>query len=375
MDPNELEKIKRALAKTGHIFEHQIGKAFEARGWMIIPNKFYLDRDDDKGKEIDLVAYKISEVREDTAYITVVVIEAKQSTKTKWVFFTKGGYMGDINMQTAPLYYHNEIEEVSRFLSQGSLLSGMAEREQLNLFNFPRKAYTFSEVTDDRKPGQATSFYRAVASNNVYNAVFGVIKAMTSELEFYRNRKIARNEKRFYLIFPLVVFNGDLIEAEIAADGDMQLAEVQEIQYVNRYRSSAYDNFYSANVIRRDHLPHYIDLYTDIHDGMRSQVGQMIDRFYNELDLQSFELLWDRIIDRLHQDAQFAPFNPGNLIPHHFNREKAILEIYVDDVTLYKTLTTRPIFDFTEAMAKILTEICGRDIRPQFKNHSKILNP
>jgi hypothetical protein len=172
-----------------------------------------------------------------------------------------------------------------------------------------------------------------------------------------------------------VVFNGDLIEAEIAADGDMQLAEVQEIQYVNRYRSSAYDNFYSANIIRQDALTRYIDIYTAIHEGIQGQVSQMIERFYAELDLTSFELLWDRIISRLHQDEQFAPLNPGNLIPHHYNREKSILEIYVDDVTLYKTLTTRPIFDFTEAMAKILTEICGRDIRPQFKNHSKILNP
>jgi hypothetical protein len=375
MDPTDLDKIRRALAKTGHIFEHQIGALFEERGWMIIPNKFYLDRDDDKGKEIDLVAYKISEVREETAYITVVVIEAKQSTKTKWVFFTKGGYLGDINMHTAPLYYHNEIEEVSRYLSPSSMLAGMGERDQLDLFNFPRKAYTFSEVTDDRKPGQSTSFFRAVASNTVYNAVFGVIKAMMSELDFYRNRKIARNEKRFYLVFPMVVFNGDILEAQISEEGDISLAETPEIQYVNRYRSAAYDNFYSANIIRRDNLSRYIDIYTDIHEGMRSQVGEMIDRFYDELDLESFELLWDRIIHRLHQDEQFAPFNPGNLIPHHYNREKAILEIYVDDITLYKTLTTRPIFDFTEAMAKILTEVCGRDIRPQFKNHSKILNP
>jgi hypothetical protein len=375
MDPNDLEKIKRALAKTGHIFEHQIGALFEDKGWMIIPNKFYVDRDDEKGKEIDLVAYRISEVRDQTAYITVVVIEAKQSGKNKWVFYTKGGYLGDINMHTAPLYYHNEIEEVGRYLSQNAMLAGMGERKQLDLFNFPRKAYSFSEVTDDRKPGQATSFFRAVATNTIYNAVFGVIKAMMSELDFYRNRRIARNEKRFYLIFPLVVFNGDLLEAQIAPDGQVELAETPAIQYVNRYRSSAYDNFYSANIIQRDHLARYIDIYTNIHEGMKDQVTEMIDRFYQELDLSSFELLWDRIIARLHQDEQFAPFNPGNLIPHHFNREKSILEIYVDDVTLYKTLTTRPIFDFTEAVAKILTEICGRDIRPQFKNHSKILNP
>jgi hypothetical protein len=375
MEPGELEKIKKALAKTGHVFEHQIGALFEERGWMIIPNKFYLDRDDEKGKEIDLVAYRISEVRDQTVYITVVVIEAKQSNKNNWVFFTKGGYLGDINMHTAPLYYHNEIEEVGRYLSQNALLAGMGERDQLHLFAHPRKAYTFSEVADDRRPGQQSSFYRAVASNNVYNAIFGVIKAMMSELDFYRNRKIARNEKRFYLVFPLVVFNGNILEGQIGAGGDVDLQEAQEIQYVNRYRSSAYDNFYSANIIRQDALPRYIDIYNAIHDGVHGQVRQMIDRFYAELDLTSFELLWDRIIDRLHSDEQFGPFNPGNLIPHHYNREKSILEIYVDDVTLYKTLTTRPIFDFTEAMAKILGEVCGRDIRPQFKNHSKILNP
>ncbi|MFQ5508666.1 MAG: hypothetical protein ACE5FN_04920 [Leptospirillia bacterium] len=376
MNPGDLDKIKKALSKTGHLFEHEIGTLFEEKGWMIIPNKFYIDRDDNKGKEIDLVAYRISEVRNETAYITVVVIEAKQSTKNKWVFYTKGGYQGDINMHTAPLYYHNEVEEVRRYLSQNTLLAGMNERNNLDLFNFPRKAYTFSEVTDDRKgQGSGGSFFRAIASNTVYNAIFGVIKAQLSELDFYRNRKIAQNEKRFYLIFPLVVFNGEILEAQIGEEQEIDLVEAQEIQYVNRYRSPAYDNFHSANIIRREMLPHYIDVYTRIHEGTRDHVREMIDRFYENLDLAAFEMLWDRIIDRLHKDEHFAAFNPGNLIPHHYNPDKSILEIYVDDVTLYKTLTTRPIFDFTEAMSKILTEICGRDIRPQFKNHSKILNP
>jgi hypothetical protein len=144
---------------------------------------------------------------------------------------------------------------------------------------------------------------------------------------------------------------------------------------VNRYRSPAYDNFHSVNIIQRDALPHYIDLYSNIHQGISEQAVTMIDRFYDNLDLHSFELLWERIIDSLHADTQFEPFNPGNLIPHHYNQEKAILEIYVDDGTLYKTLTSRPIFDFTEAMGRILTETCGRPIRPQVKNHSKILNP
>lgn len=374
MNTGDLDKIKRALSKTGHLFEHQIGALFEGKGWMIIPNKFYIDRDDNKGREIDLVAYKITEIRDETAYITVVVIEAKQSSKNKWVFFTKGGYSGDINMHTAPLYYHNEIEEVGRYLSPNVLLNGMAEREQIDLFNFPRKAYTFAEITDDRE-GAGASFFRAVATNTIYNAIFGVIKAQMSELDFYRNRRIARNEKRFYTVFPLVVFNGDIIEAQTGPDGNLDLAEVQEVQYVNRYRSPAYDNFHSVNIIRSDTLPHYIDLYSNIHAGLGAHAGAMIDQFYANLDLHSFELLWDRIIGRLHADEQFAPFNPGNLIPHHFNTEKAILEIYVDDVTLYKTLTTRPIFDFTEAMERILSEICGRHIRPQVKNHSKILNP
>jgi len=375
MNHDDIEKIKRALAKTGHIFEHQIGSLFERNGWMIIPNKFYLDRDDNKGREIDLVAYRISEVRDQTAYITVVVIEAKQSTKNKWVFFTKGGYSGDINMQTAPLFFHNEIEEVGRYLNESVLLSGMAERDQLDLFNFPRKAYSFSEITDDRKGAQTSSYFRAVATNTIYNAIFGVIKAQMSELEFYRNRRIAKNEKRFYTVLPLVVFNGDLMEAQIAPSGHVDLTETREIQYVNRYRSAAYDNFHSVNIIHRSILPDYIDLFSAIHQGIGTQAKQMIDRFYANLDLTSFELLWERIIDRLHRDEQFAPFNPGNLIPHHFNAAKSVLEIYVDDVTLYKTLTTRPIFDFTEAMGMILTETCGRPIRPQFKNHSKILNP
>ncbi|MBI1820312.1 MAG: hypothetical protein HY036_10525 [Nitrospirae bacterium] len=279
MNFQDIEKIKKTLARSGHIFEYQVCDLFEKNGWMIVPNRFYLDKDEDKGREIDLVAYKISEVKPETAVITVVVVEAKQSLKNKWVFFTKGDYSGSINLNNYPLFYLNEILELETSYPdqekfKGYLLNMLQKNNLMGLFNFEYKAHSYAEVSeakDSQKTTQST-FFNATNASDIHGAIFPVIKAISSELALYENRKIATNEKRFYWVFPLVVFNGEILEARVK-EGNIDLLEKDEIQYVTRYTSKRYDDFYSINVIRWQSLIKYINLYNQMHETLINQIN------------------------------------------------------------------------------------------------------
>ncbi|MBI1823032.1 MAG: hypothetical protein HYR80_02800 [Nitrospirae bacterium] len=280
MNPQEIENIKRTLQKSGHIFEYQVGDVFEKNGWMIVPNRFYVDKDEDKGREIDLVAYKITEVKQETAVITVVVVEAKQSLKNKWIFFTKGDFSGSINLNNSPFFYLNEILELeSAFPTQEKfkeyLLNILQKNNLTHLFNFEYKAHSYAEVSEVKDPNKNSSFFNATNASDIHGAIFPVIKAISSELALYENRKIATNEKRFYWVFPLVVFNGEILEARIK-DGKIDLYERDEIQYVTRYTSRKYDDFYSINVIRWKNIMRYLDIYNQIHTAMVKQIGEDI---------------------------------------------------------------------------------------------------
>lgn len=275
MNLTDLENIKRTLAKSGHIFEYQVSDIFEKNGWLIVPNRFYHDKDEDKGREIDLVAYKISEVQKETAAITVVVVESKQSQKNKWVFFTKGEFHGSINLENFPLFYLNEIPEFeTAFPSpdkfKNYLLDILKKNNLMHLYNFEYKSHSYTEVSEAKDAQKNASFFNATNASDIHGAIFPVIKAISSELSLYENRKIAMNEKRFYWVFPLVVFNGEMLEARVK-EGKVELFERDEIQYVTRYTSKKYDDYYSINIIRWSSLMKYIKLFNEIHNAVVSK--------------------------------------------------------------------------------------------------------
>ncbi len=276
MNPQEIENIKKTLARSGHIFEYQVGDIFEKNGWMIVPNRFYIDKDEDKGREIDLVAYKITEVKPETAVITVVIVEAKQSLKNKWIFFSKGDFSGSINLNNYPLFYFNEISELesalpSQELFKEYLIKILQKNNLMSLFNFEYKAHSYAEVSEVKDPSKQSTYFNATNASDIHGAVFPVIKAISSELALYENRKIATKEQRLYWVFPLVVFNGDILEARVK-EGKMELRETDEIQYVTRYTSRRYDDFYSINIIRWANLLKYLALYNQIHGALVDQI-------------------------------------------------------------------------------------------------------
>ncbi|MHB8482273.1 MAG: hypothetical protein ACYDBV_06005, partial [Nitrospiria bacterium] len=120
-----------------------------------------------------------------------------------------------------------------------------------------------------------STFFNATNASVIHGAIFPVIKAISSELALYENRKIATNEKRFYSVFPLVVFNGEILEARVK-EGNIDLLEKDEIQYVTRYTSKRYDDFYSINVIRWQSLIKYINLYNQMHAALVNQIKEDI---------------------------------------------------------------------------------------------------
>lgn len=365
--PADIDKIKNVLTKTGHIFEYQVCDSFEKKGWLVIPNKFFLDKDENKGREIDLVAYKIDEVNDGTAVATVVVVEAKQSYKNGWVFFTKGEYPGSVNIENNPLFYYNEIDEFENAINKKKVFDDLKRNDLKMIFDFPRKAYCYSEVVSER--GKSGNFgFRAVNPTDIHGAIFPVIKAISSELAFYQKRKIAKKEKRFYWVFPLVVYNGSMMEAIVSNGSNLSVVEQDEFQFVIRYRSSQYDDFYSVNIIKRDLLDKYIDCYANAHKRMVELANKEIEIFYSNVDTKSFELIWYRVLEQLVDSNYFVGFTENNFFPRYYSKARNLLEILINDPRLFDMVSGQYPYDYKGKIEKILAKLFGRKIVVDFTN-------
>jgi hypothetical protein len=75
------EKVKKFLTKTGFILEMEVAEILKKSGYEVKVNQYFLDLEEGKKREIDIVATKeINKIN------IVLIIECKQSLQDNWVF-------------------------------------------------------------------------------------------------------------------------------------------------------------------------------------------------------------------------------------------------------------------------------------------------
>jgi len=57
--------IKYIKEKTGYLEELEVANIFSKAGWGIRHSNYYLDKDEEKGREIDIFAYKSELIKND----------------------------------------------------------------------------------------------------------------------------------------------------------------------------------------------------------------------------------------------------------------------------------------------------------------------
>ena len=90
MKQEDIEKLKSQIIKGGFPFELEVARMFLKSKWHVENNTYYLDRDEKKGREIDLIAEYIKQFEAPKHYSEFVfsfITEIKKETEKPWVFF------------------------------------------------------------------------------------------------------------------------------------------------------------------------------------------------------------------------------------------------------------------------------------------------
>jgi hypothetical protein len=59
-DDLNLDPFIVGIQKTGFPLEFEIVQILQDAGWRVISNKYYVDNDEEKPREVDVVAYKVN---------------------------------------------------------------------------------------------------------------------------------------------------------------------------------------------------------------------------------------------------------------------------------------------------------------------------
>lgn len=229
MENNELKlKILDDIKKTGFITELNVVSWLIGDGWEVKSNFSYIDKDLNKHREIDCIATKM--IYDDKNNIIVemnLIIEIKKSGRA-WVIFT------------------NDVPTESRFPGW-SMLCISSDNALLDYDEFG-DGYV---RTREQKIGR--SFHEAMKNPNepskIYEAILSACKAAVSEYDiskFYHDMdKDAGEERTGYgmsVFIPVVLLDGNLFEAFLDEQGEVQLEERDHIPVAFSYSSYKYDD-------------------------------------------------------------------------------------------------------------------------------------
>lgn len=236
------KKVIEEIRKTGYPTELRVGNLLSRLGWNVNYNRYYFDRDEQKGREIDISAFLLSSSK--GLSIGLHLIFQVKSSKKPWVVFSskreifEGGGWHRLN-------YGNEVAITD--LSEDEL-----EKES-SLVKISRIGRSYCEC-----------FKSENEKKEIFEALTSVVKASEHCLE--KNKEAAkRTEKhRRYLHFvePVIVLDGLLYEAYISTKDELKVNEIAYIPVSFGFISGAYGRFgilgYLVDLLTLKELPNFL---------------------------------------------------------------------------------------------------------------------
>ena len=241
MSENLKEKLLKEVQKTGYPLELKVGDIFSKRDWGLQYCRYYLDKDEHKGKEIDISAFK--RVFTETVHVGLhIICEVKKSSDKPWVIFSTVKEPLDVPGWNRLHYCHNV---------DSSILPYEELEKNSSIGKFSRVGRSYYEA-----------FKSADDRSQIFKALTSSVKASEDCLE--RNKKYFETgfkySKEIYFIDPVVIFDGFLYEAYLNSKNDLEINEINYIPVSFGYISSEYSRFgYSVEVVRLDELNNLLE--------------------------------------------------------------------------------------------------------------------
>jgi hypothetical protein len=269
MNPELLEKLKKDLEKSGLGSELKVRQSFEKRGWSVYSGGAYLDKDDNKSREIDISATLGRQSRKGKTRIFsnwVTIYAEIKKTEKPWIIFksklpkykTTCAWNNLIHAVNLPCEPHKLV----RLMSKNSLLI--------------RNGWLGTGIHEAfKKPDQPSRWYGAFTTT--LKACESYLESCQSENTTPTDEKqtdsVLKNPASLEFIQPLVILDGILVSAELSEDNEILLEEICSAAFEFEYRTPSYCQLsYRIDLTTLDSLDEYLSIVEkrqkDISDGL-----------------------------------------------------------------------------------------------------------
>ncbi len=275
MSEDKIKLYKKQIEKTGYILEYEVSEILSNHKWNVINNRYYVDDVTENVREIDIVAYKATPIK-DIYYYTALLISCKKSVENDWVFLSKKADKLDPNLDYLPISNWTNERYIGYMLKNSDwknrINDNLEHYEYLsNIYKTEKKVFAFQEMKKSTGAPQN--------DKKIFESISTLIKALAFELKSLSERK---QSKCFYNFNLISIAQTDLIDMHFYQsniDGD----EVKNINYINRFIVGGKDEFFKVNFVKYDYFENILCDYDDLFKWNKKFYSGLRDEFFNDI--------------------------------------------------------------------------------------------
>jgi len=241
--------LQKHLEETGYPLELIVGNILSKHGWSVEHNRYYVDEDEKKSREVDIAAYTCITDEEYKLRIgSGLICEVKKSLKNPWVILStdRGIAEGE-----GWLRLHYTVGNIDLKPISGSQVDTKSTTRQFKRIG---RSYCEGFKTDNAQ----SVIFKALTT--VVKASEHWLAAQTEALERLKKEK-TRKEAPAEITFvdPVVILDGLLYESHLKDNNQFVLSEISHIPVSFRYVSKQYPRrSYLAEIVTVDELPNLL---------------------------------------------------------------------------------------------------------------------
>lgn len=239
------QALSEALNLTGFPFEHFAFEAARQEGWNTRSNRLYIDPEEDKTREMDLLCYRYGKGAEVSTY-TAALISCKARAGKPWVLLTRPWPdraatwypYPPVAVWTNYAVLRHEVEKpdwgLHYFnLSQATGLKSWASDSPREVFALHEFEAVQQQRGNDKRQAKPLRF-RSNGDASLYEGTMSLLKALAYEARAVQQRRGSSKEQLVYQFNLIQLLDGDLYEAAFGTGPTPTVRKVERYRYFAR---------------------------------------------------------------------------------------------------------------------------------------------
>jgi len=272
------------INSTGFPFEHQTAEILRGRGWSVISNRYYIDDDEDKPREIDLLAYKSASFK-NFDLRTAIVISCKKSEQHHWAFLSRNVDLNDPNSDWKPVHFWCNDKPLSYIIGQSEWAADYHRltlaRGVKQILDAPAyEVFAFQELFCGAAKGEK-KIGASRGDSSIYASILSAIKAQLYEMSIRDARP--RKKPIIYQFNILSLADAKFIRLHFEKN-NIEPSEIGCALHVARYIANRKQIFARVLFSTKEHFPLILNDFDRLHDANKEILKNKRLEFYAEIE-------------------------------------------------------------------------------------------